>query len=111
MNPIVLSKRGLNPSIMPPRRSDLWRSHQNIPARTRTAREFGLDLGEQTLNAKGAGFHGVMVLSRAAFVLSRVSAPVFWREYSSLSATGAKDHLPVIYDNPALAESFLSSAL
>jgi hypothetical protein len=30
MKPIVLSKRGLNPSTMPPRRSDLWRSHQNI---------------------------------------------------------------------------------
>jgi hypothetical protein len=26
----VFSKRGKNPSTMPPRRSDLWRSHQNI---------------------------------------------------------------------------------
>ena len=31
MNPIVLSKRGLNPSIMPPRRSDLWRSASPRP--------------------------------------------------------------------------------
>jgi hypothetical protein len=38
-----------------------------VPARTCTARELGLDLGEQTLNAKGAG------LSRAAFVLSRAT--------------------------------------
>jgi hypothetical protein len=30
MKPIVLFKRGRNPSTMPPRLSDLWRSHQNI---------------------------------------------------------------------------------
>src|SRR5262249_43948758 len=29
-----------------------------VPARTCTARELGLDLGEQTLNTKGAGLHG-----------------------------------------------------
>src|SRR5712664_418568 len=31
---------------------------KHVPARTCTAREFGLDLGKQTLNAKGAGLHG-----------------------------------------------------
>src|SRR5262249_50784009 len=44
-----------------------------VPARTCTARELGLDLSEQTLNAKGAGLHGCLVLSRAAFVLSRAT--------------------------------------
>src|SRR5262249_40558694 len=44
-----------------------------VPARTCTAREVGLDLGEQTLNAKDAGLHGWLVLSRAAFVLSRAT--------------------------------------
>jgi hypothetical protein len=44
-----------------------------VPARTCTARELGLDLGEQTLNAKGAGLHGWWFLSRAAFVLSRAT--------------------------------------
>jgi hypothetical protein len=34
-----------------------------------------------------------------------------WREHSSLSATDARDRPPVIHDNPAQAESFLSSAL
>src|SRR5258708_3194626 len=29
-----------------------------VPARTCTARKLGLDLGEQTLNTKGAGLHG-----------------------------------------------------
>jgi hypothetical protein len=29
---------------------------KDVPARTCTARELGLDLGEQTLNAKGAAF-------------------------------------------------------
>ena len=34
-----------------------------------------------------------------------------WREHSSLSATDARDRPPAIHDNPAQAESFLSSAL
>src|SRR5262245_4502417 len=46
---------------------------KHVPARTCTAREVGLDLGEQTLNATGAGLHGWLVLSRAAFVLSRAT--------------------------------------
>jgi hypothetical protein len=45
-----------------------------VPARTRT--RLGLDLGEQTLNAKGAGLHGCWYLSRAAFVLSRATRSV-----------------------------------
>src|SRR5262245_45952472 len=44
-----------------------------VPARTCSAREFGLDLDEKTLNTKGAGLHGWLVLSRAAFVLSRAT--------------------------------------
>src|SRR5262249_48344276 len=44
-----------------------------VPARTCTASKLGLDLGEQTLNAKGAGLHGWLLLSRAAFVLSRAT--------------------------------------
>jgi hypothetical protein len=32
-----------------------------VPARTCIAREFDLDLNEQTLNAKGAGLHGWLV--------------------------------------------------
>src|SRR6266508_2161574 len=31
---------------------------KHVPARTYTARELGLDIGEQTLNTKGAGLHG-----------------------------------------------------
>src|SRR5262249_48518006 len=31
---------------------------KDVPARTSTARKLGLDLGEQTLNTKGAGLHG-----------------------------------------------------
>ena len=31
---------------------------KDVPARTCIARELGLDLGEQTFNAKGAGLHG-----------------------------------------------------
>src|SRR5262249_5161161 len=46
---------------------------KHVPARTCTARELGLDLGEQTLNTKGAALHGWLVLSRAAFVLSRAT--------------------------------------
>src|SRR4029453_5393206 len=44
---------------------------KQVPARART--RLGLDLGEQTLNAKGAGLHGCWYLSRAAFVLSRAT--------------------------------------
>src|SRR5262249_17759274 len=44
-----------------------------VPARTCAGREVGLDLGEQRLNAKGAGLHGWVALSRAAFVLSRAT--------------------------------------
>jgi hypothetical protein len=31
---------------------------KDVPARTCTAHELGLDLGQQTLNTKGAGLHG-----------------------------------------------------
>src|SRR5215475_10835225 len=47
----------------------------DVPARTCSCIVLGLDLGEQTLNAKGAGLHGCWVLSRAAFVLSRATRP------------------------------------
>jgi len=36
-----------------------------VPARTCTAREVGLDLGEQTLNTKALGFMGAGPLARS----------------------------------------------
>src|SRR5215510_16568206 len=45
----------------------------DVPARTCSCIVLGLDLGEQTLNATGAGLHGWLVLARAAFVLSRAT--------------------------------------
>jgi hypothetical protein len=39
---------------------------KHVPARTQpSARDFGLDLGEQTLNAKGAGLHEVREIIKA----------------------------------------------
>src|SRR5215813_9983698 len=52
--------------------SDLVRM-KDVPARTCTARELGLDLGEETLNTKGAGLHGCWSAPRAAFVLLRAT--------------------------------------
>src|ERR1700745_2128644 len=45
----------------------------DVPARTCSCIVLGLDLDEQTLNAKGVGLHGWLILSRAAFVLSRAT--------------------------------------
>jgi hypothetical protein len=54
---------------------------KDVPA-ARGRHDFGLDLGEQTLNAKGAGLHGCWVLSRAAPVLS-------WATRSAISSMRA----------------------
>src|SRR5215475_5970209 len=59
----------------------------DVPARTCSCIVLGLDLGEQTLNAKGAGLHGWLVLSRAAFALSRATrAPISSMRASSCSS-------------------------
>jgi hypothetical protein len=52
-----------------------------VPARTCTARELGLDLGEQTLNTKGAGLHGWLVAIDESEITG-LAATKLWIDFS-----------------------------
>jgi hypothetical protein len=53
-----------------------------VPARTCTARELGLDLGEQTLNTKGAGLHGWLVARVDESEITGLAATKLWIDFS-----------------------------
>src|SRR5262249_22548652 len=54
-----------------------------VPARTCSARDLGLDRGEETLNTKGAGLHGWLVARVDESEITGLAATKLWIDFLS----------------------------